>query len=226
MKEQPILFSGAMVRAIRDGRKTMTRRIINRVAGHGKVTDFGESDTPGYDFHFRCRRGLWQDYRVADLLPVCPYGQPGDRLYVRETWATLQCYDDMKPRDMRPDAPIAYVCDGMVRNSRTVRASPLGITRPSIFMPRWASRLILDVTDVQIARLQNITQKDAMAEGFMKLPATGRAVLNPSGQYFGACWSSPRAGFLELWDKLNAKRGFPWASNPWVWVISFRRAEE
>ncbi len=85
MKEKPILFSGPMVRAILEGRKLQTRRAIHRIASFGIVRQFDRSDTQGYDFHFRCKRGLWQDFRLKDLLKHCPYGEVGHRLWVRET---------------------------------------------------------------------------------------------------------------------------------------------
>jgi hypothetical protein len=235
MKELPILFSGPMVRAILDGRKTMTRRIVKPQpypecfiqkikceTFEPTVIRRGE-ECPGEPVY-----GFYSD----DQGFRCPYGQPGDRLYVRETWRHTTDDDGMSCVQWQADglASPSLATDGGEGEftglaKRNVVAMDGGRWRPNIHMPRWASRLLLDVTSVRAERLQEITQQDAISEGFIKLPASGRGVLDTGGQYFGECWSSPRAGFLELWDKLNAKRGFPVESNPWVWVISFRRSE-
>lgn len=225
-KERPILFSAPMVRAILDGRKTQTRRVV------ALGTDFQPSKTPGYDWTFRGTRrggrwsGSWQDLRDAEVLALCPFGAPGHFLYVRETWRTLRCYDDIKPSDMRSDLPIEYDSDKATVNWPKRQSSPLGVTRPSIHMPRWASRILLEIRGVRVEKLQDITEEDAQAEGFMLLPATRRAVLSRGGQYGGNCWTTARAGFQELWDALNAKRGFGWDANPWVWVVEFRQVEQ
>ncbi|MHB8953533.1 MAG: hypothetical protein ACYC4U_11235 [Pirellulaceae bacterium] len=236
MKEHPILFSGPMVRAILEGRKTMTRRVCDRVAGFGKVTEFGVSDTPGYDVRFRDRRMLWNELRREELLNLCPYGKSGDRLWVRETWGQTADANGVGLVCYLADKTAFHMlceCDG--------DGDPCGHgrkhyepqvpwdqikSRPSIHMPRWASRLTLEVTSVHAERLQDITEAAAIAEGFIKLPATGRAVLTKGAQYFGDYWSSARSGFHELWDTLNAKRGLPWESNPYVWVVAFRRLEQ
>lgn len=166
-RERPILFSGPMIRAILADRKTQTRRIVKVPGGH--VFDFMDLTKP-------------RAYR------------PGDRLWVRETWAKAgEVGDRVEYRADNPDPESAR-------------------WRPCIHMPRWASRITLEVTGVCIDRLQRISEADAKAEG-----------VDPYEQPCGP--AHPHAlAFRELWDSFNGKRA-PWASNPWVWVVSFKRLE-
>ena len=184
MKERPILFSGPMVRAILDGRKTMTRRVM-------------KPQPEDYPYH----HGL-AVYRVAKK---CPYGVPGDLLWVRETWATTE------QAGVHPsDAQIVYrATDPDWDTMEGWR------WRPSIFMPRWASRLKLRITSVSVERLREITEHDAMREG-----VNAEGVSTQPGIY------SYRAPFAELWDDINAKRGFGWDANPWVWVVGFEQVPQ
>lgn len=172
MKERPILFSGAMVRAILEGRKTQTRRLVKP-----QPPSTARSKKP------------WCS--VEDLLKACPYGVAGDRLWVRETFAN-NGYE------------LFYRADGVALPPRM----PSGPAKwkPSIFMPRAACRLVLEVTAVRVERLQEISGGDAWAEGVSDGPRPSLAI---------AC-------YRRLWDSLNAKRA-PWASNPWVWVLTFSR---
>lgn len=207
MKERPILFSGAMVRAILAGTKTQTRRIER------------DGDT------------------IAKLpYPnvCCPYGALGDRLWVRETWRSWRstCAEDdaddehecgphcdqtyvayqATPRDgyrPKPDhARITYLDEStpLERNQRL-----LGPWKPSIHMPRAFSRIDLEVVSVRVERLQDITEEDARAEGV------------PLVMPIGCNSSEYRASFRALWAAINGDRA-PWASNPWVWRVEFRRA--
>jgi hypothetical protein len=179
VKEHPILMSAPMVRAILEGRKTMTRRVV-MPAVHLIATDDRHAVTDSY----------------------CPYGAPGERLWVRETWC---CYT---PELRNP-------------KYRADRHNDSGWTwRPSIHMPRWASRLTLEVTAVRVERLKEISEEDARAEG----------VEQCEGGYIDAmCGPSQgmeaKQAFDSLWDSINAARGFGWSVNPWVWVVSFRRVE-
>ena len=208
MKERPILFSSPMVRAILEGRKTMTRRVI-------KLDEFSESTTPGYDFAFR-KRGLWHDVRLADMLDpprrnypgACPYGTIGDRLWVKETHHVRDArYVDGTGWD------IVYKADD--------EDFPYGWT-PSIHMPRWASRITLEITGIRLQRLQEITEEDARAEGI----TDGGCLECGNHEPCGCSNPNPdaRDAFIYLWDSINSKRA-PWASNPWVWVIEFGRAK-
>lgn len=193
MKERPILFAGPMVRAILARTKTQTRRLMRP-----------------------------QPSRVITLPVVgryfqkpCPYGVPGDRLWVREThlldppidgtWPsvgdTFASVDDIPDRYRTPEHVIYRAsCEWSGEQQARWR------WRPSIQMPRWASRLTLEVTDVRVQRLQDISEDDADAEGVH--PCEGALTA--------------RLALAMLWDSINQKRA-PWASNPWVWAVTFRR---
>lgn len=194
MKEHPILFSGAMVRAILVGRKTMTRRVM-------KPQPKGAPD------NVRAIEVIAAEMLAGDC---CPYGQPGDRLWVRETWADVR---GMFDPDLFP-CGYAYRCDSDDEALEIARG--YGVCwKPSIFCPRCASRITLEVTAVRVERLQDITEEDAEAEGVGPIIPTE------------ADWWMPRrpyaSMFLQLWESINAKRGFGWDVNPWLWVVSFRR---
>lgn len=211
-KERPILMSGEMVRAILSGNKTQTRRIVDRVAGFGKVREFSPSDTPGYDFNFRCRRGLWQDFRRTEIFDRCPYGMPGDRLWVRECFY-IDHIDHVIGPLVKPDGeiPIYYRADGdCCLQIPECCCCEVGKPRwrPSIHMPRWASRITLEITGVRVERLQEISDQDAVSEGI--------EILDSFDPEFGA-----RGTFRELWQSINGPDS--WDLNPWVWVVCFER---
>jgi hypothetical protein len=208
-RERPVIFSGPMVKAILDGRKTQTRRIVKPQprADHGLQSMWGTSPD-GFAFG---EKWLWRE--VGADYPDdssddrrCPYGVPGDRLWVRETLRggseSLWRYDaDDALVDANPDG------DRYRINWR----KPYDQRWPAIHMPRWASRITLEVTDVRVERLQAITEEDARAEGCWIDEAT-----------YGPCDDSARDVFGDLWDQINRKRA-PWSSNPWVWRVAFRR---
>ncbi len=211
MKERPILFSGPMVRAILDGRKTQTRRAMkpqprfNPHQGDGCWYPEKTKRELSYANEGHFRRGVARDFS--------PYGKPGDRLWVRETWLPHYRHWTTESGDTRENLDIQYDADGTFRNIRDYEVPTNWSVpdrpgrQPSIFMPRWASRLTLEITGVRVERLQEISGKDCVAEG------------SPSGQ-----WAPPIMYFKELWNGINAARGFGWDANPWVWVIEFRRA--
>ena len=199
MKEHPIIFSAEMVRAILDGRKTQTRRIVKPqpVALPEIELEAGdvilEDGTPHKIVAPAKNSGNAAAGRLYRKRLRCPYGQPGDRLWVRESW--WECTDNN-------DSP-KYVADGPppTTDRRQYRK------RPSIHMPRWASRITLKVKAVRVERVQEIRREDALAEG-----VSGGCGPNYDFALFG---------FKRLWDSINAKRGFGWDVNPWVWVIEF-----
>ena len=187
VKERRILFSGPMVRAILDGRKTQTRRAI-----HPDIGNWLEEVSPG-------------DWRyIVDIpegsmpaIEACPYGQPGDRLWVRETFAVQP---ELWAAGHGPQ-PIHYLADTPRDQIEDY------VVKPSIHMPRWASRITLEITDVRVERVQEIAIDDIYAEG---CPPISCGDEDASELYE---W------FSGLWDDINAKRGYGWDANPRVWVI-------
>lgn len=203
-KERPILFSAPMVRAILEGRKTQTRRIVKPQPVGGDCIVSKGMEPEWLVGQLRDSENAWRDLR-------CPYGKPGDRLWVRETWFN----------DAAFGAPIpVYRADGsfdeQFERHRLGQVGPFK-WRPSIHMPRWASRLTLDVTGIRVERLQDITANDILAEGVVDPEMTiiaGVGVHHPDRL---------RTEWIKLWDSINADRA-PWDSNPWVWVVEFRKA--
>jgi len=203
MKERPILFNGEMVRAILEGRKTQTRRVVKGNPGRLGFSPFACKEDDYLDEHGR-------QYS-------CPYGVSGDRLWVRETWCTNTSYNNWKPRDLPVGCPIWY---------RAQADDDISKWRPSIFMPRWASRINLEVKGVRVERVQDITEEGAMAEGVNANP-----YYMSDGTIDDMMSISALANFEHLWNSINAKRGYGWETNPWVWVVEFelldgRRHEE
>lgn len=190
MKERPILFSAPMVRALLAGRKQQTRRILKPQPQmvQGKRIAPWEGD------------GVTLMRLLEQTGKRCPYGQPGDRLWVRESWGVSPIYDNTKPRDLKPRGmKVGYAADDGLRGCKT---------RPSIHMPRWAGRITLEVTGVRVERLQDISEADALAEGVS-------AILDEMRR------ATPRCDFQALWQSINGPDS--WAANPWVWVIEFKR---
>ncbi|HKT11009.1 MAG TPA: hypothetical protein VJW77_04210 [Terriglobia bacterium] len=207
-KERPILFSGEMVRAILEGRKTQARRIMKpQPVQVGRVWSW--------------KTCSWTDtgrILVGTLdtpLDICPYGQPGDRLWVKETFSRCGCDGCLSVWPKFNDHKVRY---------REGYGGPSGIVfRPSIFMPRWASRITLEIVSVRVERVREINESDARAEGFEKEFRT--VVMRPDGGPNYHIPLSHRGGFVNGWERRNAKRGYGWDSNPWVWVIEFKRLE-
>jgi|WetSurMetagenome_2_1015567.scaffolds.fasta_scaffold83267_3 hypothetical protein len=194
MKERPILFSDPMVRAILDGRKTQTRRVVKpqpNIPSRGKwcgTTHAGSSNCPYCPPNF------------DPLLTVCPYGQPGDRLWVRETWLPWDASGGVEKYLYRATEP-GTACDGS--------------WKPSIFMPRHVIRITLEIVSVRVERVQEISEADAKAEGIEDALAVSPPVTIGQDRIFS---------FKRLWDSINAKRpGCSWGDNPWVWCLSFKR---
>ncbi|WP_188868906.1 hypothetical protein [Mameliella alba] len=185
-----------MVRALLDGRKTQTRRVL-------------KPQPEPFDAMFSEDGRWWTgDAETGDVHQELrlPYAI-GDRLWVREAWHTSRHYDDLKPSEMGGEEPVQFIADGAVYAHAGSVDDLSGRARPSMFMPRWASRLTLIVTDVRVQRMQEIDAKDACAEGAL--------TLHPNGGL------TPRDAFRDLWDSLNAPRGFGWDVNPWVAAYTF-----
>ena len=225
MKERPILFSAPMVRALLDGSKTQTRRVVKPQPSKGWDFEappvFGRITSPHPKkgrFGVFIRHGVGTDFPMVDLIP-CPYGQPGDRLWVRETWAHYHTVNHIRRSDGRAfdevsDGLAGYRADGCetieefrehVRLMSGCDLQAVEINgdrwRPSIHMPRWASRITLEVTGVRVERLGDVSESDARAEGVQSV-----------------------AEFKELWASINGPSS--WDANPFVWVVSFRRMSD
>ena len=197
MKERPILFNAAMVKAILSGRKTQTRRVINPQPSSGVrksvLVKSGVEDDHGREL-------------------VCPLGQTGDQLWVRETFATGLC----------TKTTMAYKASHKAEDLEEGWLEKIK-WRPSIHMPRWASRIQLEITNVGVQRLQDISSGDVVREGICQLPASGRYCINPGDQYLGGASHDAREVFYWLWDSIyggDSKQC--WKANPWVWVAEFK----
>lgn len=224
MNERPIIFSGPMVRAILDGRKTQTRRVVvpapalDHPAAPHCVTRPGDR---GWVLNDDGKTWRYDGTRDGKPSPMCgPYrchfGAPGDRLWVKETWR--QSF-----KRTRAENGCTYLADYGHRldlvSEQNARA--YWTWKSSRFMPRWASRLALEVEAIRVERIQEISEADAIAEGVRHFDD---AHPLPAG-VVGAVADTAREAFHHGWDALNAKRGFGWDANPWVWVVTFRRCQ-
>ncbi len=220
MKERPVLFNGDMVRAILDGRKTHTRRVMkvqpeSQELGLSRITESkNSSDTGKYFWSLSDALGS----RPRSKIFPCPFGQAGDRLWVRETFRLFDKYQECGCSD--------FPCNCPAHNTPIYRASNNDCEdkwTPSIHMPRWASRITLEITNVGVQRLNSISQNDAAREGLHKLPASGRYCITPGAQYFGGASHDAREVFSWLWQSIYGEES--WQANPWVWVVEFKRVE-
>ncbi len=242
MTIRPIAFTGAMVSALLDGRKTQTRRVLS--------IPFLEGINPQHTGLVATRSygSTWQVYGTADASkPFDVRYEVGDLLYVRECWRTPESLDHLSPRQ------IAERCDELGYRGRWCPRvteaddmthqwseedgfrddEPTGRLRAAMHMPRWASRLTLKVTDVRVERVKQISEADARAEGLAAISKDGKLFKfgipdrdgYPGNDDYGWHWPDwevdPRAAFRTLWDSINAPRGFGWDANPWVVAVSF-----
>lgn len=214
MKERPILFSGAMVNAILSGAKTQTRRVV-------KLNAAGRVQLAGHQWH----------PDDPEAFNACPYGKVGNRLWVRETWqpfrrrspeqeAKISAWfakgdhskfmDEQDEWSPMPDGEMSAMYAADFGDWAFDVDSDLKPWKPSIFMPRWASRINLEITGVRVERLNGISVEEVIAEGLSSYLREQDACVDLKEQ------------FETLWDKINGKK-HPWASNPFVWVIEFKR---
>jgi len=252
-KERPILFSGPMVRAILEGRKTQTRRILKHDTQSPLTDKFGPMKET-------CDPGYWVgcDIHGTAAFARCPYGVPGDRLWVRETWT-------LGDTDTESWAEVYFRADGEdgkahrfsvgeeVAERHAAERERLEVAgdggsnwKPSIHMPRWASRLTLEVKAVRVEQLQEISEADAIAEGATRREIHGHSAgwsmdwsrVGQLSRFAGGihqrgneqpltdrdvCLGSARMAFGALWNSINGKRGRGWEANPFVWVVKFER---
>jgi hypothetical protein len=200
-KERPILFSGPMVRAILEGRKTQTRRIVKKEP----PTVISNIRTPGEKVIVP---EWWFSY--------CPYGQPGDRLWVRETSKATATEEGFDCIHYAADDFCREITNDEIERWRKMRGYRKGNGSwvNSIHMPRWASRITLEITGVRVDRLQDISEADAAAEGI-------RFDSDLMGPWEGH--ATAREAFRSLWGSINGQES--WVTNPWVWVVEFKRLE-
>ena len=222
MKARPILFSAPMVRALLDGRKTQTRRVVKPQPHHGPVGQIVNLGGAEWAMDDGDLSGLW----------TCPYGAPGDLLWVRETIQRFDkgtCDQNVWYRaggnGGLDEHGVWNIPDGVDPHQPwpVDRKGPGGgaaYNVASIHMPRWASRLTLEITDVRVERLPAISRADAIAEGLQRLPASGRWVVEKGQQYAGLADHDPRLVYSWLWEAINGPGS--WATNPWVWALTFK----
>lgn len=216
MKERPILFSGPMVRAILEGRKTMTRRVVKLRHGADVVVVNGQ---------------VWKPARVDYAGYVdCPYGQPGDRLWVRETFQPLFAdgVENHSETDWKTGKgyAISYPATDGIQEFLDPDDNISNACKPSIHMPRWGSRILLEITGVRVERLHDITEADAQAEGVERVVVGSgwRRYCDPDSEEVGVppCGDARRS-FRSLWKFINGTES--WNDNPWVWVVEFKRVQ-
>ncbi len=223
IKERPILFSGPMVRAILEGRKTVTRRAMKVQPHDGAMVTVEHFNTTVTDRHGNQDAGpevfgaWWSD---GECSLTCPYGQPGDRLWVRETWGIEMLAGYSEEGGYSSEYELRYRADDSEREISVAAGEPdpwlklydsqRGEWRPSIHMPRAACRMVLEITDVRVERLQDISTEQIIAEG----PSTTLREHDAEVEL--------RKQWRELWEST----GGDWDTNPWVWVVEFKRIEQ
>lgn len=202
MKERPIIFSAPMVCAILEGRKTQTRRIIPEQPKIDPQTgDWLLFSGKDFEQVFPIERFIESRKRLSK------YGSPGDRLWVRETWARQLDGNYI----YRADYPIGYNAD----------YTAIGNWKPSIHMPRTASRILLEITDVRVEMLDDISEADAVSEGVYFSDRISGFITDEDGRNFHG--SDPRISFIKLWQSINGPDS--WNQNPFVWVIEFKPSQ-
>lgn len=222
-----MIFNGEMVRAILDGRKTQTRRVIASV-GHDNCLPLQKRT--------KTKDGIYTHVMDAPIYGLCPFGKIGDRIWVRETWSDVnldgapavayraddEVYDLMEDESLLDEDgafnyqdPRVCKCQFAAWHSDLISGIE-GNWRPSIHMPRWASRLTLEITGVRVERLNSISQEDAQAEG-MELTGWRPTYSDPDSG--GEVWT-PYDNFAQLWESIYGEES--WKANPWVWVIEFK----
>lgn len=235
MTIKPILFSGPMVRAILNGRKTQTRRVVNPQPRSAPIREIDGQWNDCGGFEDRESLGVVR----IDVRPIAKLFNIDDLLWVRENYRFVRAVNGLKPSKVSQ----SYHCNHMHYEADHMPAkNAYGILRPSIFMPRWASRLTLKVTDVRVQRLREISESDANLEGVEDLSyerydekdfsvcfeCGGTRLVNGIGGCGGVMFDvdctdcdTYKKRFKHLWNSLNAKRGYAWSENPWVVAYTF-----
>ena len=219
-KAKPILFSGPMIRAYYDGRKTMTRRIA-KPKKDGQIIGSGGPGIAMEYLHTEYDEDGDEVMHVSTVL--CPYGEPGDCVWVKETWQHSNYPHGPYAADCNVFYRADYLDDPHGPDGERSAEGRYRKWRSSLLMPLSASRLVLTLSDVTVQRLLEITEEDAIDEGARSLP-DGRWTMNPFEEGFEA--ETARDAFLLYWDHLNGQRGLFSTSDPFVWVVSFPRFEK
>lgn len=201
MREHPILFSAPMVRALLAGTKTQTRRVVKPQPPVGTQRVIRPSADGRRQYAATDPHDMEQGQLLLGEVPPCPYGKPGDRLWVREAWARTSVF---------PGSELVVYREG---DSRTDYGGPW---KPGIHMFRRDSRILLEVTEVRVERLQGISEADALAEGIVQLRDGGYDL--PGGEHYHV--ADPRQSYFSLWRAINGAGSVE--ANPWVWAVSFR----
>ena len=235
MRELPILVSAPMVRANLEGRKTVTRRVVKpQPSADHKWQGWCLSGMHASDAGKACWGVPSTPNSYRDPIDIMPPYEVGDRLYVREAWRVPASLDARSGKQIAEDCiaagyrapwcPIKYEADGALNSAKdwqdfgsTLAEATPGRYRHARFMPRWASRITLEVTAVRVERLQDITEEQARAEGLLRDSDGWRGA--PDLPWF----ASPVAAFRSLWESINGASS--WADNPWVWVVEFKRID-
>lgn len=237
MKERPIIFNSSMVKAILEGRKTQTRLVMRRQPDAVERFKHAEetTDTDSQYAILRCYNNPKGFKRCnsgwfANATYKTPFTEfnVGDQFWVRETfcYGRIDEWDAEHPDDRRlyVDQDNAFIKHQQPIPKQWCLENNVDIEdvvwKPSIHMPRIASRILLEITKIRIERLNQISSQDAVQEGLLKLPASGRYVVNQGDQYFGAASSNPCEVFKWLWESIYGPN--LWEMNPWVWVIEFK----
>jgi hypothetical protein len=246
MKERSVICRPHEVRAILNGTQTQMQRPITKLDGFGKITEFQRSQTNGYDWQFRDKRALWNDIDHRRLIQCSPYGARGDVLWVRETFAIEHSIEPGQPLPHNDGRPVLrrpaddYECahpEWRQPHYRATDPAPelvyeegpaggredeIGVRwKPSIHMPRWASRITLEVTGVRVERLQDISEAGVLAEGIAKWPLGYRVAVSGAPRHESRSFETPTGAYRWLWESINGP-GI-WDANPYVWVVEFRR---
>jgi len=231
MREKPIPFNAEMVLAVLAGRKTQTRRIVTVPWGK-------RSKTVPYSPYFEEEDGRlffqdeYGDHHDFEKKWKCPYGNIGDHLWVREPWCVYPKHDHLKPSEIPHPEGIGDIDN--FRNldicylSTPINGYNMGRYRSPRFMPHWASRITLEIKNIRVERVQDISAQDCMREGIREVTKDGiskKYCIYDSGDYSSTPWQNmPRTAkgaFKNLWNSINEKRGLGWDKNPWVWVVEF-----
>lgn len=222
MKQIPILFSTAMVQAILEGRKTQTRRIIRPQPDENGVEYFENAPSLDWESVYKeqWKPWIWDTEDGERVGKFCPYGQPGDVLWVRETISYFKQGGGTIQREKTK-----YKADERWNGNNLIKWTP------SIHMPKAAARIWLEVVSVKVQRLQDITEQDAVAEGIVPLAMSSMQLAQTGQLYYD--YTKPKQLFNEglqpfwsfnsLWCSING--GESWEANPWVWVVEFKRIE-